>query len=471
MTLADRLSTELTAQGIAARSVTFDPADFDRHATDFTPPRPAATPLAVAYPKDTDEVAALVRACGTLGVPVVTQGGLTGMAGGAVPIDSCLVLSLERLRGIEAFDADAATMTVLAGTPLEAVQAAADEAGLLFPLDLGARGSCTIGGNIATNAGGNRVLRYGMMRDLVLGLEVVLADGTIVTALNTMLKNNAGYDLKNMFIGSEGTLGVVTRAVLRLFPRPRTTNTALCALEGFGAVLALLKHARGALGPQLSAFEVMWRDFYAVATGPGDRPPLAADVGSHFVLLDALGSNVAADGPLFQAMLEEALTEGIIADAALAQSAADTAAFWAIRDASGELTRIWGPCVNFDVSVPIGRMETFAASARQRLAAVVAADDVLIFGHVADSNLHLACRDADGSRRPAIEAAVYDAVAEHGGSVSAEHGIGLDKRGYLARSRSPQEIALMLRVKAMLDPAGLLNPGKVLPDAGAARDA
>lgn len=464
MTLAERLYTELTGQGVAPRSVTFEAADFGRHANDFTPSRPAATPLAVAYPGDTAEVAAVIRACAALGVPIVAQGGLTGMAGGGVPIDACLVLSLERMRGIEAIDADAATMTVLAGTPLEAAQAAADAVDMLFPLDLGARGSCTIGGNIATNAGGNRVLRYGMMRDLVLGLEVVLADGTIVTALNTMLKNNAGYDLKNLFIGSEGTLGVVTRAVLRLFPRPRTTNTALCALSGFDAVLALLKHARRALGPQLSAFEVMWQDFYTVATAPKGQPPLAAGAGSHFVLLDALGSNMEADGPLFQAMLEDAFGEGIIADAALAQSAADTAAFWSIRDSSGELPRVWGACVNFDVSVPIGRMEAFAASSRQRLARVIAADDVLIFGHVADSNLHLACRDPDGDRRHAIEVAVYDAVAEHGGSVSAEHGIGLDKRPYLARSRTPEEIALMRQVKAMLDPSGLLNPGKVLPD-------
>lgn len=463
MTSATQLAAELTRQGVAERSVSYDPADFVRHANDFTPPRAAAAPLVVVYPKDTAEVAAVVRACAALGVPVVTQGGLTGMAGGGVPIGACLVLSLERLRGIEELDVDAATMTVRAGTPLEAVQAAAEAADMLFPLDLGARGSCTIGGNIATNAGGNRVLRYGMMRDLLLGLEVVLADGSVVTSLNKMIKNNAGYDLRNLFAGSEGTLGIVTRAVLRLFPRPRTHHAALCAVDGFDKVLVLLRHARSMLGPQLSAFEVMWRDFYAVATAHAGRPPVALDAGSYFVLLDTLGSNAEADGPLFGAMLEEALTGGIIADAALAQSAAEIAAFWSIRDASGELPRIWGRCINFDVSVPIGRMDAFVASARERLARVIAPDDVLVFGHVADSNLHLACRDPDGTLRSAIEAAVYDAVGEVGGSVSAEHGIGLDKRGYLGRSRSAEEIALMRGIKRMLDPAELLNPGKVLP--------
>ena len=234
-----------------------------------------AGPLAVALPRTADQVSAILRLCSAHRVPAVPQGGLTGLAGGATPVAGCVAVSLSRMRKIEEVDPAASTITVEAGVPLQMVQEAAEAAGLLFPLDIGSRGSCLIGGNISTNAGGNRVLRYGMARELVLGFEAVLADGTILTSLNKMQKNNAGYDLKQLFIGSEGTLGIVTRLVLRLFPQPVSSRIGLVALPNYAAVLDLLARARGGLGGTLSAFEVMWTEFYELATtAHGVRPPL-----------------------------------------------------------------------------------------------------------------------------------------------------------------------------------------------------
>ncbi|HEY0421485.1 MAG TPA: FAD-binding oxidoreductase [Acetobacteraceae bacterium] len=423
---------------------------------------PGEAPAAVAYPRSTEEVSAVLRICHALRVPVVPQGGLTGLAGGATPMAGCVVLSLARMREVEEVDAAASTITVQAGVPLQSVQDAADAAGLLFALDIGSRGSCLIGGNVSTNAGGNRVLRYGMAREQVLGIEVVLADGTVMTSLNKMLKNNAGYDLKHLFIGAEGTLGVITRLVLRLYPRPASICTAVCALPDYAAVLELLRRARAGLGGTLAAFEVLWPEFYTLATTEhGCRAPVPRGHGL-YVLLESLGTDQETDAERFGAMIEGALEAGVVVDAAMAQSLRESRDMWAIRDSVTEFSRSFHPHVGFDVSVPIGRMQDFIDDCRAHLEALAPGTRTLYFGHIADSNIHLnVLQVPDGPTKQQIDAVVYARVREFGGSVSAEHGIGLLKKPYLPYSRTPVELEVMRRVKAALDPEGILNPGKV----------
>lgn len=421
------------------------------------------TPLALLRPRTTAQVSTIMKLCSAHRVPLVSQGGRTGLAGGAVPINGAAILSLERMRAIGPVDHASATIQVEAGAILQNVQEAADAAGLLFPLDIGARGSCTIGGNIATNAGGTHVLRYGMMRELVLGLEVVLANGTVISALNTMLKNNAGYDLKHVFIGSEGTLGVITRAVLRLFPRPTNSQTALCMVASYADALALLALARARSGSDLTAFELMWPDFYALSLRSGRRPPLPpADV--LYVLVETMGVDETQNCEHFGAMVAEALNEGIIIDAVIAQSEQQREALWSIRDTSGELPVTLGPNVNFDVGLPIARIGEFVDTCRERLAENFPGADCVFFGHVADSNIHINIHVPGVEHQPheAIDQIVYDCVAAFGGTISAEHGIGVLKRSYLNRSRSVNEMGLMACLKHALDPEDILNPGKLL---------
>lgn len=430
---------------------------------------PQGAPLAVARPKTTAEVSLVLAACHAHGVAVVPQGGLTGLAGGAVPVDAGVVLNLELMQGIEEIDTAASTMTVWAGTTLQAVQEAASAAGLFFPLDIGGRGSCRIGGNVATNAGGNRVLRFGMARESVLGMEVVLADGTVITSLNKMLKNNAGYDLKQLFIGSEGTLGVVTRLVLRLQALPRSRCTALCALADYAAVLELLGHVRSRLPGSLSAFEWMHPDFYERVTNgvAGLTTPLPCrnSAGQHhgaYVLVEALGGDQASDQAMFEAVLGEALENGLVTDAVVAQSESETAALWRVRDASGEFRQVFWPHVGFDVSIPTGEIGRFVEQLTAQLHTRWPEVETVFFGHIGDANIHIGVKVGAGEQpEQAIEALVYELVGQWRGSVSAEHGIGLLKKPYLGHSRSAEEIALMRRVKAALDPKGILNPGKV----------
>jgi FAD/FMN-containing dehydrogenase len=422
-------------------------------------------PLAVVRPTTPEQVAAAMRVAAEHRVPVVPQGGLTGLVGGARADSSSIALSLERLTGIEEIDASSATMTVRAGTPLEAVQRAADEAGFFCPLDLGARGSCAIGGNLSTNAGGNRVIRYGMARDMVLGIEVVLPDGTLMTSLNKMIKNNAGYDLKHLFIGSEGTLGIITRIVLRLYPKPACTMVALCGVPDYAAVTRLLAAARKGLGPLLSAFEVMWPDYWNVVTRkiPGVRNPLAGDHGL-YVLVEAQGSDAAGDPDRFQSWLEGLAEGGVVADAAVARSLADAAAFWGVRDAAAELITAIGPHASFDIGLPVGDMDRYAARCRTALEAAFPACIALFYGHIGDGNMHIVVRapDRDPQPKEAIDGIVYGLVREFAGTVSAEHGIGTLKKPWLAHARSPEEIRLMRVLKQAIDPLGILNPGKVL---------
>jgi FAD/FMN-containing dehydrogenase len=394
----------------------------------------------------------------------VTQGGLTGLVHGADAAPTEVILSVERMRTIEAIDPRQRTATVQAGVVLQTLQEAVEEFDLGFPLDLGARGTATLGGMAAVNAGGNRVIRYGMTRDMVLGLEAVLADGTVVSSLNHLIKNNAGYDLKHLFIGSEGTLGIITRLVLRLREKPRSQDVAVVAAPSFEAVATLLKHMDRALGGSLSAFEVMWQSFYRLVTSPPakGKPPIGQDH-PYYVLIECLGAEAKQDSERFGAALESAFEAGLIADAAVAQSDSDRHAMWSLRDDVEQVTRGGAPIV-FDISLPIGAMEGYIGALAEALIAGIGEHRLWVFGHLGDGNLHVIVqvRPQDYmTLRPKIEALVYRPLGALGGSVSAEHGIGLEKKPWLSVCRSEAEIGLMRTLKAALDPQAILNRGKI----------
>ena len=456
--LIDSLRETVGAEGfVAAGDIS------NRYRVDFGGEQ-ACSPLAVVKPRTVAELVRIMQTCSAAGQPVVIQGGMTGLCGGATPQTGEIAVSLERLVGIEELDADSMTMTVLAGTPLETVQEAAAAAGLFFPLDLGARGSCTIGGNVATNAGGNQVLRFGMMRSLVLGLEAVLADGTVVSSMNRLIKNNAGYDLKQLFIGSEGTLGIVTRAVLRLWPAMPARSAALVAVADFAGCVSLLKTLQAKLGGSLSAFEAMWASYFdcvidrvAKLRSPFDAAyPL-------YVLVQSEGADHAADLERLETALAELLESGVVLDAAIAQSERERDAFWQIRDGIAEITAGLQPLVAFDVSVPVRDMPAFLDSAQSALEREFPGVTCLVFGHVGDNNLHLTVTTGSHADLERIAELVYAATSEVDGSIAAEHGIGASRRGYLHLSRTAAELDLMRRLKATLDPDNILNRHRVLP--------
>ena len=364
-----------------------------------TPPSDA---LAVLRPRSTEEVSAILRLCHAAGQPLVTQGGKTGLVSGARPFAHEMALSLDRMNRIERIDARGRSMTVQAGVTLQAVHEAAEAQELIMPLDLGARGSATIGGNIATNAGGNQVIRYGMMREQVLGLEVVLADGTVLSSLNEVLKNNTGYDLKHLFIGSEGTLGVITRAVLRLRPRMPARNSALIATNSLEQLIALLTFIERQLGGRMSAFEAMWNSFYSLACrGKHLGEPPLPDHHPFYLLVESAGADMQADAERFTDVLAEALEKGLITDAVLAQSEQERAAFWGIRDNIESLLALW-PMAMFDISLPIVGMDAYLARCAVRLQTVVEGElRWATFGHLGDGNLHVivACGADDPAMR------------------------------------------------------------------------
>jgi FAD/FMN-containing dehydrogenase len=405
-----------------------------------------------------------LKLCHAVGQTVVTHGGLTGLVGGARASADDIVLSLERMNAIEAVDTINRTLTVGAGAILHSVHDVAEEAGLLFPLDFGARGSATIGGSISTNAGGNSVIRYGMTRDQLLGVEAVLADGTIISSLKGVIKNNTGYDLKQLFIGSEGTLGIVTRAVLRLRPLPRSRNTALVAIEDFDRLGRFLRDMDSALGGTLSAFEVMWNDFYKLIVGDGDKhgQPLQPSHG-YYVLIESTGGHEDADKSRFEDALEEALEQELIVDAVIAQSKQQREDLWAIRDDIEGLGKALFPVITFDVSLGIPQMDDYVEEVRKQLTERWPDSRMVVFGHLGDGNIHLVITIGRLEEKEvhAVEAIVYEALGRRQGIISAEHGIGVDKRAYLKHSRSTAEIALMKTLKQALDPKGILNPGKI----------
>ena len=415
-------------------------------------------------PRTTEEVAAVLKLCHANGQTIVPQAGLTGLVQGTTTVPGDLILSMERMNAILDIDTANRTMTVEAGLPLQRAQEAADGAGLFLPLDLAARGTCTIGGNIATNAGGNRVIRYGMTRENILGLEAVLADGTVLSSMNQMIKNNAGYDLKHLFIGSEGTLGVVTRAVLRLREQPQSQLTALAALDSFEAIAGFLKHMDRALGGGLSAFEVMWHDFYQAISNVvrPNGPPLPLGH-AYYVVVEFLGADDTADRQRFEAALEQAFDNGQLADAVLASSKAQAQEIWDIRDQSEHVETTAGSTITFDVSLPIGAMENYVAQVQADLAAQGRKPGCFVFGHLGDGNLHfmVPADHNSAAERAQVEQVVYGHLKSLSGSVSAEHGVGLEKKAWLSHSRTPEELKVMRTLKRALDPKGILNPGKV----------
>jgi FAD/FMN-containing dehydrogenase len=433
--------------------------------SDSWPPIGGCEALAIVRPANTQQVSEVLAACHEAGQPVVTHGGVTGLVGGAKAGPSDLVLSLERMNTMQPIDTINRSVAVDAGVRLQTIQEKAEEAGLLFALDFGARGSAHIGGAISTNAGGNSVIRYGMTREQLLGVEAVLADGTIISSMKDVIKNNTGYDLKQLFIGSEGTLGVVTRAVLRLRPAPRSQNTALLAAADFDSLGRLLSFMDSALGGTLSSFEVMWNDFYSLIIGDGDRHgrPLETDH-PFYVLLESTGGQPESDGPQFENALQQAFENGLAADAVIAQSRQQRQDLWAIRDDIHWMIEQMFPPLAFDISLGIPDMAAYVEEVRRDLLEVWPEARMAVFGHIGDGNIHLVITigSMDEQDKQRVEHIVYDALARRSGVISAEHGIGLEKRAYLKHSRSPDEIALMRTIKKALDPNNILNPGKIL---------
>jgi FAD/FMN-containing dehydrogenase len=461
--LIDQLAAIVGSNGVAVGE-----AIEERHRTDIL--RKSRTdPGAVVRPRSTEEVAAVLRLAHGSGTSVTGWGGGTGLVGGGLAAPGGILLSLERMARVVEIDTVSMTVTVEAGAVLQTVQEATEAEGLLLPLDLGARGSATIGGTIATNAGGTRVLRWGMMRDMVLGLEAVLADGTIVSAMGKSLKDNAGYDWKQLMIGSEGTLGIVTRAVLRLRAMPRSTQTALVACASVEDVGAILRFLQARLAGRLSSFELMWRDFYEfVSEGQRDRrpPPLPADA-AIYILIEALGDDSDADAAVFGAALEELFDRGLLSDAVVAASERQRSDLWAVRDDLVEVMADIKPRYAYDVSMALSDMAAFVADTQARVRAVLPDARLMFYGHGGDGNLHVTVGPGAGiSDAEALSHdAVYAATQAVGGSISAEHGIGTYKQPYIGLTRSPAELALMRSIKAALDPGNILNPGKVVPAA------
>ena len=454
---------------IGARHVLSDRADIAPHLLEQRGLFQGETP-ALLRPADTAEVAFCVAACAEAGLPLVPQGGNTGLVGGQVPFGAIL-LSLDRLNRIRAVDPTDLTLTAEAGCTLHEVQEAARAADCLFPLSIASEGTCRIGGNLATNAGGTAVLRYGNTRELTMGLEVVLADGRIWNGLSRLRKDNTGYALKDLFIGSEGTLGIITAAVLRLYPRPRQRITLLAALDTPQQVVALLRRFRAVAGDALTGFEMMSRFGMATVLAhiPGSVRAIAGD--PPFYALAELSSTRENDtlGELAESVLAAAWDAGEVSDAVVAASESQANALWKLRESLSDAQKFEGGSIKHDVSVPVSRVADFVVEASRLCEAHMPGVRVCAFGHVGDGNIHFNLSQPVGMDKAAFLASwegfnriVHDLVAAQDGSISAEHGIGLLKREELVRYKDPVALAVMAALKQALDPADLLNPGKVL---------
>lgn len=456
-TLIDRLSDVVDKNTL----VTADDIS-EKYSADWSGADPCK-PAALLKPKSTDELSQIMALCHEYNQPVVVQGGLTGLAGGATPQAAEFAISLERMVGIEAIDPRAMTLTAHAGTPLQVLQDAAAEHNLFMPLDLGARGSCHIGGNVATNAGGTEVIRYGMTRAMVLGLEAVLADGTVINAMNKMVKNNSGYDLKHLFIGSEGTLGIVTRVVIQLQPQALSSHTALCALQDYDSVTQLLAKLKHELGAGLTGFELMWDNYFnKVLEVESDLQNPFTEPHPFYVLVEYKDNDALSGGERFESVLFAQLEAGLLTDALIAQSHQDAEKFWQIRDGIGELFKVLGPVSNQDVSLPIADIGVFSTDLEQRLKQKYSNIGVLLFGHIGDNNLHVCAYTGREEDKIAINRDIMLMIGEYSGAITAEHGVGVIKRDFLDQSRTDSEIALMKTIKVAMDPKGILNPNRVI---------
>jgi FAD/FMN-containing dehydrogenase len=428
---------------------------------------------AVVRPANSGEAAAVVAACAEHGVAMVAQGGNTGLVGAGIPDPSGtqVLLSTTRMKRVRAIDASNLTITVEAGCTLQAVQEAAAEAGLLFPLSLAAEGSCTIGGNLATNAGGTQVLRYGNARELCLGLEVVTAEGQVWPGLSGLRKDNTGYALRDLFIGSEGTLGLITAATLRLYPMPAARTTAWLACANLGDAIALLALARAQLDAMLTGFEVMSRASLALVWQHFPQQPRPLPPAAWTVLLEqSAHDGESAAQHRFETLLAQAIEQGCAADAVVAQTVAQSRAMWHLRESIPLAQSEEGPNIKHDIALPVSQIESFVQATDAALAQALPGSRLVTFGHLGDGNLHYNLQPPQGEDAHAFLAAnealanriVYDAVCERGGTISAEHGIGLLKRDELAQRKSPVALDLMRRIKQALDPHNLMNPGRLL---------
>ncbi|MDP1735067.1 MAG: FAD-binding oxidoreductase [Sulfuritalea sp.] len=456
---------------VGASRVLIEAPDTAPYCTDWRG-RYTGSARCVVLPGTTEEVAAVVRTCAATGIAIVPQGGNTGLCGGATPLGGEVLIALTRMNRIRGIDADNNSITVEAGCTLHAVQEAAKAVDRLFPLSLAAEGSATIGGNLATNAGGVQVLRYGNARELTLGLEVVLADGRIWNGLRALRKDNTGYDLKHLFIGAEGTLGLITAATLKLFPRPRVHATAWVAVPDPAAAVSLLGRLRDAAGDNVTAFEIVGRPALELVLRhiPNARDPLAGKPAWQ-VLIELSGSSDMRDdlSATLEQALQHAAADGVVDDAALAASEAQTAALWALRENVSEAQKIEGVSIKHDIAVPVSRIAEFITRADAALQGAFAEVRIVCFGHIGDGNLHYNQSKSDAqsnsefiAQTGAVNRLVHDLVHELGGSISAEHGLGQLKREEVLRYKSGTEMDMMRAVKQALDPHGLMNPGKLL---------
>ncbi len=458
---------------VGPRGLLTEPSDTAPYSEDWRRLYQGRTP-AVIRPANTPELAAVVRLCAEAGVPIVPQGGNTSMVGGAVPAEdgSQLVVSLARLNAIRAIDPVDLTMTIEAGVTLKAAQTAADDAGCLLPLSISSEGTAQIGGVLAVNAGGNNTVRYGNARDLVLGLEVVLPDGTIWNGLRRLRKDNTGYCLRQLFVGSEGTLGIITTAVLKLVPRPRETAVALCGVATVDAALDLFARFQAHDPAAISAFELMsgLGMAFVLRHIPGATLPLSQPAPFYVLVELATPRPDAGLRAALETVLEQALETGIVQDAAIAESEAQRAAIWRLREEHSEAQKREGASVKNDVSVPVSKVPAFVREATEACEALIPGVRVVPFGHMGDGNIHFNLEQPIGAdpawflgQDHAIMDAVNEVVRKYDGSFSAEHGIGKLKPYMMPDWRGGAELVLMQRIKAALDPAGLMNPGKVLP--------
>jgi FAD/FMN-containing dehydrogenase len=482
MTVAAETSAFLdeAARLLGPRGLTTDPERMEPWLTDWRG-RYTGRALAMASPASTQEVAALMKLCCQYRIPVVPQGGNSGMAGGATPdpTGTAILLSLRRMAAIRRLDAEAGQVVCEAGVVLATLHEAAQAAGMRFPLTLGGKGSATIGGLVSTNAGGTQVLRHGTMRAQVLGLEAVLADGAVFNALTPLKKDNRGFDLKQLLIGSEGTLGIVTAATLRLLPAPTGRATAWIGLGGIVTARSLLRHVERAMGDALEGFEVVPAHCLdaVLAYLPDARAPLERKHPWN-ALIECVSASAdsAALHDRLAASLAEALEAGLIEDAVIAANDRQAEEFWALRDSISPAERALGPAMQHDISVPVEQMAEFILAASPAIEAAFPGTRALAFGHLGDGNVHFHVLAPPGAVRgeweetegKAISAHVHDLVTQWGGSISAEHGIGQMKVEELARLHDPVALGLMRRIKQALDPLGLLNPGKLLVTSPAA---
>ena len=423
--------------------------------------------LAVVFPKDTGQLSSIMKVCFQKNQKILVQGGLTNLVGSTKTFKDEMIISLERMNKIEEIDEKSRTITLQSGVIVEDAINAANEKDLLLPLNFGAKGSAQIGGVVSTNAGGLRVLKYGMTRGLVLGLEAVLSNGEVISSMKKVIKDNSGYDVKQLFIGSEGTLGIVTKVIFKLEEKPESRCSALVALNNYENVVNLLKFIEKGLSGTLTGFELMWNETYKTMLDSSENySPLLPSTYPFYVFIESLGSDLSNDFDKLSELISGAAEQNLIEDALLAQNEREQKIIWDMREDVSVLAKKSRFDQHFDISLPIPVIEREVQIATKKLKKLSFIEHVFTFGHVADGNIHFIIGKNDNSKENTekINQIIYSNLKENGGSVSAEHGIGLDKKKYLHTSRSSEEINLMKTLKKILDPKKILNPGRVIPD-------